>query len=240
VQGSDAPVSLQVFEGEMVGIAGLVGSGRSELLHAIYGSHRALAGAMRIAGKAARVGSPSNALRSGVSLLPESRKDQGLLMRRSTGENITLPYLGELARAGVIRRRDEKRRASEVTRSVALDDTRLESAVSTLSGGNQQKALFARCLVRRPKVLLADEPTRGVDIGAKDSIYELLHELVASGMAILFVSSDIDEILALSDRVLVMRMGRIAAELTGGQINEDQIMRSAFAGASHPEAGDTA
>jgi ABC-type sugar transport system ATPase subunit len=195
---------------------------------------------MRVAGAEARVGSPNDSLRSGVSLLPESRKDQGLLMRRSTGENITLPYLGELARGGVIRRREEKRRACEVSRTVALDDTRLGSTVSTLSGGNQQKALFARCLVKRPKVLLADEPTRGVDIGAKDSIYELLHELVASGMAILFVSSDIDEILALSDRVLVMRTGQIAAELTGDEINEDRIMRSAFAGASTFTLGATA
>jgi ABC-type sugar transport system ATPase subunit len=239
VDGTDAPVSLQVSEGEMVGIAGLVGSGRSELLQAIYGAHRVRGGVVRVAGKVVSVRSPRDGLRCGMSLLPESRKDQGLLMGRSTRENITLPHIGRLARAGVIRRRAERSSVTDVACRVALDDDRVTSAVSTLSGGNQQKALFARCLVRPPVVLLADEPTRGVDIGAKDAIYELLHELVASGMAILFVSSDIDEILALSDRVLVMRAGRIAAELTGEDINEDRIMRSAFAGAPTATLGAT-
>jgi rhamnose transport system ATP-binding protein len=240
VDGGSAPVSFNVSAGEMVGIAGLVGSGRSELLQAIYGAHRVHGGTVRVAGNVVSVRSPRDALRCGLSLLPESRKDQGLFMRRSTGENVTLPHIGRFARAGVISRRAERDSVSDVACRVALDDKRVTSAVSTLSGGNQQKALFARCLVKPPTVLLADEPTRGVDVGAKDSIYELLHELVASGMAILFVSSDIDEILALSNRVLVMRTGRIAAELTGEDINEDRIMRSAFAGAPTVPLGDTA
>ena len=232
-----AAVSLHVRAGEVVGIAGLVGSGRSELLHAVHGGAGMLAGTVRIDGRVVRIRSPRDGQRAGIALLPENRKEQGLLMARSMRDNITLAQLPLVSRCGVLRRSAERAVTRAIAEQLSLDPQRIDSAVGTLSGGNQQKVLFARCLLLRPRVLLADEPTRGVDVGAKHMIYALLAALAADGMAILFASSEIEEVLELSHRALVMRQGRIAAELTGDAMTEDAVMHAAFA--TEPTRGGT-
>jgi len=224
-------VSLEVRAGEIVGIAGLIGSGRSELLHGIYGADRVLAGAVEVDGAPVRIRSPRDAVAAGVALLPESRKDQGLLMTRSIRENVTLAHLDEIGRGGVLRRPHERRRTQAIAERLRVKTESIDAPVNVLSGGNQQKVLFARCLLDRPRVLLADEPTRGVDVGAKKAIYQLLRDLANEGMGILLVSSELEEVLELSHRVLVMRKGRIVTQLDAADATEDAVMRAAFAAA---------
>lgn len=163
-------------------------------------------------------------------MLPESRKDQGLVMGASVAENMTLGVLERFSHFGVARRRAERDAAQTMAERVAIRGGALTSPVSLLSGGNQQKALLGKWLLAEPRVLIVDEPTRGVDIGAKQTIWELLRELAAEGMAVLVISSDIDEVLALADRVVVVRTGRIVAELQGDDIDQERIMRAAFGG----------
>jgi ABC-type sugar transport system ATPase subunit len=227
-------VSLDVRAGEIVGLAGLVGAGRSELAHAVYRASRAAAGTVQVTdGPALRGGrglaaGPRSALDAGVAMIPESRKDQGLLLGRSIAENVSLAGLTDLSRLGLVRRRAERRAVERLLGQVAVRAPSLAAAVGTLSGGNQQKVLFARMLLRRPRVLIADEPTRGVDVGAKRAIYDLLTTLAADGLGVLLISSDVEEILGLAHRVLVMRMGKISAELSGDDMTEAAILGAAF------------
>jgi rhamnose transport system ATP-binding protein len=233
-------VSLEVRAGEIVGLAGLVGSGRTELARALCRAQRVTAGTVTTAGvplagrrRLARLPGPGPwaALRAGVAMIPESRKEQGLLLGRPITENVSLASLGRLSDLGLVRRRAERQ---AVTNALGQVGVRLAAhaaqaaPVSTLSGGNQQKALFARILLRGPRVLVADEPTRGVDVGAKRAIYELLTSLAAEGLGVLLISSDAEEILGLAHRVLVMRAGRIAAELRGEAMTEAAILGAAF------------
>ena len=218
---------VHVGGGEIVGVAGLVGSGRSELLRGIFGADTRLSGVVRVDGHEV-AGGPREALRAGIALLPESRKDQGLLMRRAIPDNVVLARLRTFSRAGVLQHGSVRRAATRTVERLAIRTPAIDVAVSTLSGGNQQKVLFGRCLLEQPTVLLADEPTRGVDVGAKLAIYELLVETAAAGVGVLFVSSEIEEILELSHRVIVMRGGRVAAEIHGAAITEDNVMRAAF------------
>ena len=225
-------VSLDVRAGEIVGLAGLVGAGRSELAHAVYRASRA-AGTVQVAdGLALASGrfsaGPHRALEAGVAMIPESRKDQGLLLGRSIAENISLASLGELSRLGLVRRKAERRAVDRLLEQLTVRAPSQAVPVGTLSGGNQQKVLFARMLLRQPKVLIADEPTRGVDVGAKRAIYDLLTTLAANGLGVLLISSDVEEILGLAHRVLVMRMGRITAELSGDDMTEAAILGAAF------------
>ncbi len=162
-------------------------------------------------------------------MVPESRKEQGLVMDRSVIENVTLPHLDSIARAGVITLARELERTSELVAEVDIRTERPQARVSTLSGGNQQKVLFAKWLFRRPRLLIADEPTRGVDVGAKQAIYLLLHALAASGMGVLLISSEHEEVIGLAHRVLVMRAGRLVAELDGRTVTEDEVLEAAFA-----------
>ncbi len=222
-------ISLDVRAGEIVGIAGLIGSGRSELARAIFGADRPDTGRVELDGQPLRIRRPRDAVRAGIAMLPESRKDQGLLMRRSIMENIALPHLGTLSTAGVVSRRKEHRDVGRIAQRVDVRGGRLSSRVSSLSGGNQQKVLFGKWLLRRPRLLIADEPTRGVDVGAKLGIHELIVSLAADGMAVLLISSEIEEILALCDRVLVMRAGRLVGTFSGEAIREDAILHAAFA-----------
>jgi len=224
-----ADVSLEVRAGEIVGIAGLVGSGRTELLRAICGADHVSSGRIRVAGEVVRVRSPREAQRLGIALLPESRKDEGLMMDRSIRENVTLPHLGGLTVAGVIRRGAERTQAEEVSRDLRIKAASLDVPVRQLSGGNQQKVMFARCLFGKPRLLLVDEPTRGVDIGAKRAIYELLNELAESGVGVLLVSSELEEVLELSHRIVVMNRGRAVSTLDAHEATEDAVMRAAFA-----------
>ncbi|MBV9971046.1 MAG: sugar ABC transporter ATP-binding protein [Xanthobacteraceae bacterium] len=227
-------ISFDVRAGEIVGFAGLVGSGRSEIARAVFGADRAT-GAVEVDGKSVRGGSPQRSIRRGIAMLPESRKEQGLAMHRSVIENVTMVHLDRVCRRGVVSRREERSVVDEMLRNV---DARVASSslpVSALSGGNQQKVALAKWLVRRPRLLIADEPTRGVDVGAKLTIYALIRSLAAQGTGILLISSELEEVLGLSDRVLVLRTGRIVAEYADGAIDEAAVMRSAF-GASKPES----
>jgi ABC-type sugar transport system ATPase subunit len=222
-------VSFDIRAGEILGLAGLIGSGRSEVARAIFGADRATAGAIELDGRPIRPRSPREAIRKGIVMLPEDRKQQGLLMLRSLTENVTLPHLDEVSHGWVIRRRNEAARTAELISALDVRTRSNRAPVSSLSGGNQQKVLFARWLFDRPRVFVADEPTRGVDVGAKRAIYELIQSLAADGIAVLLISSEHEEVLGLAHRVLVMRGGRMVAELDEQTMSEDAVLRAAFA-----------
>ena len=220
-------VSFDIHAGEIVGLAGLVGSGRTEIARAIFGADPSI-GIVEMNGKAPRRRNPQAGIRHGLAMLPESRKDQGLVMIRPVRENVSLAHLGEVSSHGVVSAARERQRVTEVLDSVDARAASLSMAVSGLSGGNQQKAAIAKWLVKTPKVLLADEPTRGIDVGAKRAIYELIHRLAAQGLGVLLISSEIEEVLGLAHRVLVVRNGQIVAEFGGDQASEEKVMRAAF------------
>jgi ribose transport system ATP-binding protein len=230
-------VSFEIRAGEILGLAGLIGSGRSELARALFGADRRERGELELQDRPARLRSPRDAIAGGVVLLPEDRKAQGLLMKRSVADNVALPYFGALSRAGIVSERKTRRVARALMDSVDVRASGPHARISTLSGGNQQKVLFARWLYRRPRVFIADEPTRGVDVGAKRAIYELIHSLAAEGMAVLLISSEYEEVLGLAHRVLVMRAGRVTAELTGASMNEDALLKAAFGQVEAASAG---
>ena len=219
-------VSMTVRAGEIVGLAGLIGAGRSELARAVYGAAVNLGGEA-LAGTTSLGGSPVDSIRAGVVLIPESRKDDGLLLRRPIRENVSLASLAGLHRLGFIRGRAERVQVAGALTRVS-GTSLLEAPAGSLSGGNQQKLLFARALLAKPSVLIADEPTRGVDVGAKLDLYELLVDLAAGGVAILLISNEMEELLGLAHRVVVMRKGRVAAELAGPAMTETAILAAAF------------
>jgi ABC-type sugar transport system ATPase subunit len=229
-------VSLTVHTGEIVGLAGLVGSGRTEVARAIFGADPLDAGEVLLDGRPVRVRGPRQAARMGIAMLPESRKEQGLVMMRSVLENVTLPTLDDYARAGIVSRRRERARASELSRELGIRTPSLDAPVTTLSGGNQQKVLFGKWLARPPRVLIADEPTRGVDVGAKRQIHELIIELAARGMAVLLISSELEEVLGLAHNVIVMRRGRVVARYDGEEATMERVMSAAFAAERREEA----
>jgi simple sugar transport system ATP-binding protein/ribose transport system ATP-binding protein len=222
-------VSLTVRRGEIVGLAGLVGAGRTELARAIFGAERVQSGEVVLGDGRAPSGGPRGSLRSGLAMIPESRKEQGLLLERSVTENVTLASLPEVSRYGFVRRRAERRRAREILDRADVRAAGYGARMGSLSGGNQQKVLFARMLLCGPAMLIADEPTRGVDVGAKRAIYDLLVSLAGDGMGVLVISSELEEVLGLAHRVLVMRAGRITGELTGDQMTESAVLAAAFA-----------
>jgi rhamnose transport system ATP-binding protein len=228
-KGALDDVSVTVRRGEIVGLAGLVGSGRTELARAIFGADGVDDGEVLVEGTPVRMQHPAKAVRTGIGLLPESRKDQGLLMGLSVRENTTIARLADFTVGGFVRRGAERQRTRELVRELDVRTPSTETEVVRLSGGNQQKVLFAKWLVRRPLVLLADEPTRGVDVGAKPQIHELLIRLAAEGTAVLLISSEIEEVLGLAHRVLVMRRGAVVSEFTGDEITEEAVMNAAFA-----------
>lgn len=222
-------VSFEIRAGEIVGLAGLVGSGRSEVARAIFGADPVDRGTVLLDGRPVRIRSPRDAVRAGIAMLPESRKLQGLVMNLSAAHNVTLPHLEAVAQGPILCPRAERGRVQGLLEDLDVRPPDPDVPVMGLSGGNQQKVLFAKWLFRRPRVLIADEPTEGVDVGAKRSIYELLHRLAAEGMVVLLISSDLTEVLALSHRVLAMRLGRIVAAFDGDGITEDAVMRAIFA-----------
>jgi ABC-type sugar transport system ATPase subunit len=235
-------VSFDVRHGEIVGLAGLIGSGRSEVGHAIAGAARAESGEIAVEGEVLRSKSPREAVRRGIAMLPESRKAQGLVLSGSVLDNVTLPYLRDFQRAGMVSRPRQEARVAELADQVGLKAPSLSAPVAALSGGNQQKVMFAKWLCRPPRVLIADEPTRGVDVAAKQAIYELLGGLAAQGLGILLISSELEEVLELSHRVLVMRQGELAGELDIAQADEQSVLHLAFGttevGDGRSRAGD--
>jgi ABC-type sugar transport system ATPase subunit len=220
-------VSFDVGEGEIVGLAGLVGAGRSEVARSIVGLSRRSAGTIEVFGRPVRIGNPNAAARLGIAYVTEDRKAQGLLPNRPVHENATIANLRRFTRAGILNLGAEDRYVRDMVRRL---DVRLAGSsveMQTLSGGNQQKVLIGRALAVDPRILLLDEPTRGVDIGSKQEIYSLIESLVAEGMAVMLISSDMEEVLRLSDRIVVLRRGRVAATLTRAEATEGSVMRAA-------------
>jgi ABC-type sugar transport system ATPase subunit len=232
-----ANVSFEIRAGEIVGLAGLIGSGRSEVARAIVGADRRDTGELEVDGGPVKIRTPRDGVRAGVVMLPEDRKTQGLLMLRSIVDNITLPHLPTVSRGGVVVPRRERRGAVELMRRIDVRAKGPGAKVITLSGGNQQKVLFAKWLFRPPRVFIADEPTRGVDVGAKRAIWELVRDLAADGKAVLLISSEHEEVLGLAHRVLVMRGGTIVAELGRETMSEEALLRAAFATETAEENG---
>lgn len=226
--GAFENISLDVRAGEIVALAGLVGSGRSEVARAIFSADRFDSGEIFLNGRALIAHHPSEAILQGVAMIPESRKDQGLLLDRTVRENISLPYLQRLSKHLVINLSAESKLVNENMAKTGVRAASPNHLVRSLSGGNQQKVLFARSSAGSPKLLIADEPTRGVDVGAKRAIYDLIAGQAASGMAVLIVSSELDEVIGLAHRVLVMREGRIVNELIGDEITENAVIAAAF------------
>jgi rhamnose transport system ATP-binding protein len=232
VRGLSAPgvvdATFEVRAGEILGLAGLVGAGRTELARAVFGAAPVESGEVALTGGDVLGRSPGRSLRAGLAMIPESRKDEGLIFARSSIENVTLSKLGDLSSFGVVRRRAERSAARRVLDRCDVRAASYAAPVGTLSGGNQQKVLLARMLLCGPRVVLADEPTRGVDVGAKRAIYDFLTALAGEGLGILLISSELEEILGLAHRTLVMRRGRIVAELQGDGMTENAILAAAF------------
>ncbi|TDD96456.1 sugar ABC transporter ATP-binding protein [Actinomadura rubrisoli] len=217
-------VSLDVRAGEIVGLAGLVGSGRTETLRLIFGADRPDRGEVTIAGRPATGGGPSRAMALGAALVPESRAAQGLVLVRPTTENLALAGLPDRRRLGLVRRRAERRAVRETADALGIRGAGLDRPAWTLSGGNQQKSVFGKWLVRAPRVLLADEPTRGVDLAAKARIHRLIVGMAAQGVAVLLASSEVEEVLGLAHRVIVMRDGRPAGEFPRGAAGAEEVL----------------
>jgi ribose transport system ATP-binding protein len=221
-------ISLSVHRGEVVGVAGLLGAGRTELARAIMGADPRDGGRIFINGAAAEVHHPGDAIRQGVGFLPEDRKTQGLVQGLCVRDNISLPSLSRLARAGIVQGARERQVAGGFVKDLRIKTPGVEQIVAQLSGGNQQKVVLAKWLAANADVLIMDEPTRGIDVGAKVEIYELMNGLTARGAGILMISSELPEILGMSDRILVMRLGRIVAAFDRAEATQERILQAAL------------
>ena len=225
-------VSLTVRAGEIVGLAGLVGSGRSELAQTLFGVTPAESGEIRLNGENVKIDSPESARAKGVAYVPEDRGAQGLVRGMSVLHNFSLAALGALSRAGFIDRAGERRMAEAGVRRFSVKTSSVDEIVARLSGGNQQKIVLGKWLANNPKLLILDEPTRGIDVGAKAEIHRLMSELAAGGVAILMISSELPEVLGMSDRVLVMREGRLVAEFDRAEATSESVGAAMMGGAS--------
>ncbi|MGW5664717.1 sugar ABC transporter ATP-binding protein [Streptomyces sp. NPDC003758] len=223
-QGEFEPLDLEVRAGEIVGLAGLVGSGRSEVLETLYGARRPTAGQVLVDGRPLRPGSVRAAVRAGLGLAPEERKAQALLMLESVTRNVSISSLSRFSRGGWIDRGAERGAARATTRELSLRPDNPAVPIRTLSGGNQQKAVLARWLLRGCRVLLLDEPTRGVDVGARAELYAVVRRLADEGLAVLLVSSEVPEVLGLADRVLVLREGRVVHTAPARELDEHRVL----------------
>lgn len=222
-------ISLQVRAGEVVALAGLVGAGRSELARALIGDVPLRGGTVSLLGEELRLRRPSDAIRAGIGLAPEERKEQALFLDRPVRDNISLVVLKRLRRLRFVRRAAERELAREYADRLRVRAPSVERDVRTLSGGNQQKVVLARWLARRPEVLILDEPTRGIDVGAKAEIYRIIADLAEAGVALLVISSELPEVLGLADRVLVMQGGRITGELDRAEATGEAVLALAMA-----------
>jgi rhamnose transport system ATP-binding protein len=226
-EGVFTDISFEVRSGEIVALAGLVGAGRTEVARAIFGIDRWDAGGVEVDGRKLPPGSPTAAMAAGIGLVPEDRRQQGLVMDFSIERNIALASLGELEKGGLIPRGAERRFAKDWAMKLQLKYGRLSNPVWTLSGGNQQKAVLAKWLARKPTLLIVDEPTRGIDVGTKAEVHRLLSELAAQGVAVLMISSELPEVLGMADRIVVLFEGRLMREFLRSEATEDAIMLAA-------------
>jgi len=232
VDGYDHPtefadISFSLRRGEILGFYGLVGAGRSEFMQALFGITRLSQGTVQIDGKPAIIRSPADAVGQGIVYVPEDRGKQGAITALPIFQNVTLPSLGRTSRNGFLRLAEEFKLAREYTERLDLRAASLDTNVGNLSGGNQQKVVIAKWLATQPKVIILDEPTKGIDIGSKAAVHEFMAELAAQGLAVIMVSSEIPEVLGMSDRVIVMREGRIAAEVSGDDLTPETLVRHA-------------
>ncbi len=224
--GKFQDVSLSVRAGEIVGLAGLVGSGRTEILRSLFGLDPRVHGALRLDGKSVRIADPGEAMRHGIGFVPEDRKTMGLIPGMKIRENISLPILDSLARAGWVRRGRETALARDYVSRLGVRPADIEAMAASLSGGNQQKVVMAKWLAAKSRLLMLDEPTRGVDVGAKAEIHALIRNLARTeGRAILFVSSELPEVLSLADRIVVIRHGRLAGEFPHHEADQESLLR---------------
>jgi ribose transport system ATP-binding protein len=222
-------LSFQLFPGEIVGIFGLMGAGRTELLETIFGLHKnRMIGSLLVNRKSADFKSPGEALKAGIALVPEDRKKDGLVLDLSVKSNISLTSLNDLHRFGLLSSKKERHLSDQYVSSLKIKTNSIHQLARNLSGGNQQKIVLAKCLATKPLVLMLDEPTRGIDINAKNEIYKLIMEFAANGMSILMVSSELPEILAISDRIIVMADGAITAEFSAEEASENNILKAAL------------
>jgi ribose transport system ATP-binding protein len=220
--------TFQLRKGEVLGVSGLVGAGRTELLRLIAGVDRPTAGEIRVEGKALRTGDPRAAISAGLGLLPEERKRDGILARRSITSNIGLSSMRRFSRLGFIRKRALRAESEKLMREMNLRPMMIDRPIGQFSGGNQQKAIIGRWIAAGARILLFDEPTRGIDVGAKAEIYSLIERLAAEGRSVIVVSSEMPEILRVSDRVLVMREGRVVAALEREDLSEETLVAHAI------------
>lgn len=228
-RGARSEISFDLRAGEVLGIAGLMGAGRTELVRSIFGVEPSESGVIEIHGREAQIRSPWDAIRLGMGLVPEDRKQLGVILEMSVSENATLPSLGALRRF-MLDRKWELATTQELIRTLDIKTPGAAQQVQFLSGGNQQKVALGKWLVLSPRILIMDEPTRGIDVGSKSEIYRLIRNLAGEGVAVIVVSSEMEEIIGLADRVLVMREGRCTGILESDQISEENIMRLATAG----------
>jgi ABC-type sugar transport system ATPase subunit len=225
---SDVTFSLRA--GEIVGMAGLIGAGRTDVASSLFGLRPATAGSIAVRGEEIRIASPQAALAHGIALVPEDRRRDGFVPDLSTWQNISLATLRAVCRGPFIDRQKERTAVDAIARKVNLDASMLRQPTRTLSGGNKQKSVIAKVLLLSPAVLILDEPTRGIDVGAKAEIYGLIHELTLAGMATLLISSEMPELLGVCDRILVMRRGRLVAEFDRSSATEEALMTAASVG----------
>jgi rhamnose transport system ATP-binding protein len=226
-EGVFTDVSFEVRSGEIVALAGLVGAGRTEVARAIFGIDRWDAGSVEVDGRRLPTGSPTAAMAAGVALVPEDRRQQGLVMDFSIERNIALASLRSVRRGGLIPRGAERSFARDWATRLQLKYSRLTNPVWTLSGGNQQKAVLAKWLARKPTLLIVDEPTRGIDVGTKAEVHRLLSELAAQGVAVLMISSELPEVLGMADRIVVLFEGRVTHEFARADATEESLMHAA-------------
>jgi len=220
----DRDISFSVRKGEILGISGLVGAGRTELAMLLFGAVPSESGEVLIDGRPVQIKSPHDAIQKGVGLLTEDRKGQGLFLEMGVGWNISFPIIRKLSKYGVVNTKVETEIAQKYKERINIKTPSLEQRVINLSGGNQQKVVLAKALAAESDVLIFDEPTRGIDVGTKQEIYQLMTELANNGNAILMISSDMEELLGMSDRIIVLSEGKLAGEVTKEQFSQDYIL----------------
>jgi ABC-type sugar transport system ATPase subunit len=236
--GEFEDVDLVVRRGEIVGLSGLVGAGRSEVAQCIFGIRPPDSGEIRVGGEDVRIHSPQAAMERGIFYVPEERRSQGLILPFSIKNNITLSILDRISRFGFVPRA-ERQTADRFAKDLSIRGAKVSDPVSRLSGGNQQKVVLAKSLAREPSILLLDEPTRGIDVGAKSEIYRLIDELAKERKAILLISSELEEVLSMSDRIVVMREGRITGEFGRSEANQEVVMTAATGGENRSASNGT-
>jgi len=230
------PASFELRAGEITGMAGLVGAGRTELARCLFGIDQALGGEIRVNGEVRKINCPQDAIGAAIALVPENRKEQGVVVEMSICDNVAMAGLDRYQRAGFVRDGELRDVAERTRQRLKIKAPSIDQAVVTLSGGNQQKVVLGKWISLEPKIFLLDEPTRGVDIGSKSEIYEVIEQMAKAGAAVLFISSELEEILRISDRILVMHEGQISGELSRAQASEESVMKLAT-GTDHGTKG---